>query len=116
MQPGLYTSSNGTTATLFSANADRVDLCVFADDLVTETHRLSLQPNKLGWWSGTFQGLPDCFAYGYRVNGPYAPEQGHRFNANKLLIDPYAKVLRGKLIQDAALYGFTDTETGAGFS
>ena len=116
MQPGLYTSSNGTTATLFSANADRVDLCVFADDLVTETHRLSLQPNKTGWWSGTFQGLPDCFAYGYRVDGPYAPEQGHRFNANKLLIDPYAKVLRGKLIHDSALYGFTDTETGAGFS
>ena len=116
IKPGLHRTETGISAALFSEHAEGVYLCIFADDLQTETERLPLTRGADGWWSAQWNQAPECFAYGFRVSGPYDPAQGHRFNANKLLADPYAKALRGELTDDPALYGFTDFETGDGFS
>ena len=115
-KPGLHRHKDGLSATLFSAHAEAVTLCLFADDLETEHARVPLVRGAEGWWSATVTNAPESFAYGYRVDGPYEPAAGHRFNANKLLADPYARALKGTLINDPALFGFTDFETGDGFS
>ncbi|MAV46789.1 MAG: glycogen debranching enzyme GlgX [Alphaproteobacteria bacterium TMED89] len=118
--PGLSASEHGFTARLFSAHAQTVWLCVFdGDDLSTETHRFPLHRETAGWWCGSWSWddrLRSGFAYGFRVDGPYDPAAGHRFNKHKLLADPYARSLRGELISDPALYGFTNFDTGEGFS
>lgn len=118
--PGLTATDTGFTARLFSAHAEAVWLCLFSsDDLSTETHRLPLTRNRDdGWWHGAWNPTltEESFAYGFRVDGPYEPAQGHRFNINKLLADPYARSLRGSLIDHPAIYGFTDFDTGEGFS
>ena len=85
----------GTNFALFSAHAEQVELCLFDDDGRTETARIVLPEFTHEIWHGY---LPDVRAgqlYGYRVHGPYEPDAGHRFNPNKLLIDPYAKRLHG---------------------
>ena len=116
IEPGLRRTATGISATLFSEHAEAVSLCIFADDLQTETARLPLTRGQNGWWALNWEQAPECFAYGFRVDGPYAPADGHRFNVHKLLADPYTKALRGEMIDDPAIYGFTDFETGTGFS
>ena len=103
---GPSVQKDGINFALFSAHATSVTLCLFSPDGSTETDRILL-PEKTGdIWHGFVQGLKAGQHYGYRVDGPYEPSQGHRFNANKLLIDPYAKGLFGDFIQHDALYGF----------
>ncbi|OLO02804.1 glycogen debranching enzyme GlgX [Salinicola socius] len=97
----------GVNFALFSANATRVELCLFDETGQEEVERVVLPEYTDEVWHGY---LPDAHPgqlYGYRVHGPYDPEAGHRFNPNKLLIDPYAKQLVGELIWDDALYGYT---------
>ena len=81
----------GVNFAIFSAHATKVELCLFDQDGRQEVERIEL-PERT---SEIFHGyLPDARpgqTYGYRVHGPYEPENGHRFNPNKLLIDPYAK-------------------------
>lgn len=97
---------DGVNFALFSAHATSVTLCLFSPDGQTETAQIPL-PRKTGdIWHGHIKGLREGQLYGYRVDGPYAPHEGHRFNANKLLIDPYAKTLFGEFIEHEALYGF----------
>ncbi|WP_084055375.1 glycogen debranching protein GlgX [Carnimonas nigrificans] len=94
----------GVNFALFSANATKVELCLF-DDEGTET-RVELPEYTNEVWHGY---LPDIRAgqlYAYRVYGPYDPENGHRFNHHKLLLDPYAKQIVGDLIWDDALFGY----------
>jgi len=103
---GSDVQKDGVNFALFSAHATSVTLCLFSPDGKTETNRIIL-PEKTGdIWHGFVTGLKVGQLYGYRVDGPYEPSQGHRFNANKLLIDPYAKDLFGEFIQHEALYGF----------
>ncbi len=83
----------GTNFSLFSEHAERVDLCLF-DENGAET-RLELTERTAHNWHGYLTGIGPGQRYGYRVRGPWAPEQGHRFNPNKLLIDPYAKAIEG---------------------
>jgi glycogen operon protein len=64
-----------------------------------------------GIWYGYLPGISPGQVYGYRVHGPYDPSNGHRFNANKLLLDPYARELRGDIAWDGALHGYV-VETG----
>ncbi|MEG3113771.1 glycogen debranching protein GlgX [Salinicola sp. 4072] len=97
----------GVNFALFSANATRVELCLFDETGKEEVERVVLPEYTDEVWHGY---LPDAHPgqlYGYRVHGPYDPEAGHRFNPNKLLIDPYAKQLVGELVWDDALYGYT---------
>ena len=89
---------NGTNFSLTSENAERVELCLF-DDADVET-RYELPRHTAHNWHGYLPGVGPGQRYGYRVYGPWAPEQGHRFNPNKLLIDPYAKAIEGPVLWD----------------
>ncbi|MBD9416168.1 glycogen debranching protein GlgX [Pseudomonas sp. PDM16] len=97
----------GVNFALFSAHATKVELCLFDDQGKTEIERIELPEHTDEIWHGY---LPDAHpgqVYGYRVYGPYEPDAGHRFNPNKLLIDPYAKQLVGRLKWSEALFGYT---------
>ncbi len=97
----------GVNFALFSANATKVELCLFDDDGTTELERIELPE----YTNQVFHGfLPDArpgTIYGYRVHGPYEPDAGHRFNPNKLLLDPYAKSMVGQLEWNPAVFGYT---------
>ncbi|MBP1806407.1 glycogen debranching protein GlgX [Rubellimicrobium aerolatum] len=103
---GALFDGQGTNFSLFSENATRVELCLFDDAGTTETHRLDLPAMEGGIWHGYLPGVTPGQVYGYRVHGPYAPAEGHRFNPNKLLLDPYARELRGEIAWDNALHGY----------
>ena len=92
---------------LFSAHATRVELCLFDSDGRTELERLDLPEYTDEIWHGYVEGLAPGAVYGYRVHGPFAPEQGHRFNPNKLLADPYAREFVGALEWNHACFGYT---------
>jgi glycogen operon protein len=97
----------GVNFALFSAHATKVELCLFDSEGKTEIERIELPEYTDEIWHGY---LPDAHpgqVYGYRVYGPYEPDAGHRFNPNKLLIDPYAKQLVGRLQWSEALFGYT---------
>jgi glycogen operon protein len=97
----------GVNFAIFSANATKVELCLFDSTGEHELERIELPE----YTDEIFHGyLPDAhpgLIYGYRVYGPYDPKNGHRFNHNKLLIDPYAKQLVGELKWSEALFGYT---------
>ncbi|HET6183453.1 MAG TPA: glycogen debranching protein GlgX [Acetobacteraceae bacterium] len=97
----------GVNFSLFSAHAEKVELCLFDDAGEREAERIELPE----YTNEIFHGyLPDArpgTLYGYRVHGPYAPEEGHRFNPSKLLLDPYAKAHIGRLTWDHACFGYT---------
>ncbi len=96
----------GINFAVFSAHAERIDLCLFEPSGRHEIARYTLPEYTDEIWHGY---LPDATAgllYGYRAFGPYAPEQGHRFNHHKLLLDPYARALAGSVHWSDALYGF----------
>jgi len=92
---------------VFSANATRVEVCLFDNDGNTETERFDLPEYTDEVWHGYLPDARPGTVYGFRVHGPYEPDAGHRFNPNKLLIDPYAKQLVGTLKWDDALFGYT---------
>ena len=97
----------GVNFALFSAHATRVELCLFDEQGKTEIERIELPEYTDEIWHGYLPDARPGQVYGYRVYGPYEPEAGHRFNPNKLLIDPYAKQLVGKLQWSEALFGYT---------
>jgi len=90
---GATWDGGGTNFSLFSENAERVELCLF-DDTGHET-RLGLQERTAYHWHCYLPRVGPGQRYGYRVHGPYAPEQGLRFNPVKLVLDPYAKAIDG---------------------
>ena len=83
----------GVNFALFSANATRVELCLFDKTGTREIDRVTLPEYTDEIWHGYLPEARPGTLYGYRVHGPYEPSAGHRFNPNKLLIDPYAKAL-----------------------
>ncbi|MGL5911981.1 MAG: glycogen debranching protein GlgX [Phycicoccus sp.] len=94
----------GVNFALFSEVAEKVELCLVDDD-GAET-RVEL-PEVDGFvWHGYLPGVLPGQRYGYRVHGPYAPEQGHRCDPNKLLLDPYAKAVEGQITTDPALFSY----------
>jgi isoamylase len=97
----------GVNFALFSANATKVELCLFDADGSTEAERIELPEYTDEVWHGYLPDIRPGQVYGYRVHGPYVPKEGHRFNPNKLLLDPYAKQIVGKLQWDHALFGYT---------
>jgi glycogen operon protein len=104
---GAHVDGDGVNFALFSAHATRVELCLFdAPDAPRESARIGLPARSGDVWHGRVPGLRAGQLYGYRVHGPYAPEAGHRFNANKLLVDPYARALCGSLRWSDALFGY----------
>ena len=87
----------GVNFALFSERAEKVELCLFDDEGEKELARLALPEYTDEIWHGYLPDVRPGQLYGYRVYGPYDPNRGHRFNANKLLIDPYAKTLFGEV-------------------
>ncbi len=103
---GAEYTGDGIYFSVFSAHAEQMDLCLFSEDGKQEIARMPLPRREGDIWSGYIAGLKPGTVYGYRAHGPYDPDQGHRFNPNKLLLDPYAKQIAGELIWDDALYGY----------
>jgi len=103
---GATALDGGVNFSLFSAHAERVDLCLFSSDASRELERIRMPEYTGQHWHCYLPGVEPGQLYGYRVYGPYAPEQGHRFNHHKLLLDPYAKKLTGALRWDASNFGY----------
>ena len=96
----------GVNFAVFSAHAQRIELCLFEPSGRHEIARYTLPEYTDEVWHGYLPGATTGLLYGYRAHGPYAPEQGHRFNHHKLLLDPYARGLAGNVHWSDALYGF----------
>jgi isoamylase len=96
----------GVNFALFSANATKVELCLFDIDGKKELERIELPEYTDEVWHGYLPTARPGTVYAYRVYGPYEPDAGHRFNPNKLLIDPYAKQLVGELKWGPELFGY----------
>jgi len=103
---GATLTAGGTNFAVFSAHAEKIELCLFSRDGRHETARIPLRDRDGDIWHVHVGGLDAGTVYGFRVHGPYAPEQGHRFNPNKLLLDPYARALEGRLKWSDALMGY----------
>ena len=92
---GATWDGGGVNFSLFSENATRVELCLFDADDVEE--RIELRERTAFNWHCYLPFVEPGQRYGYRVHGPYAPAEGHRFNPSKLLLDPYAKSIEGPI-------------------
>src|ERR1043166_3812953 len=96
---GATWDGEGTNFALFTENAEKVELCLFDPaDPQREIARLPLREKTDHVFHGYLQDAKPGTFYGYRVHGPWQPEAGHRFNANKLLLDPYAKAITGGFV------------------
>src|ERR1700689_2035402 len=104
---GAHRDGNGTNFALFSANATKVEVCLFDESGERELSRVELPEYTDQVFHGCLPDVGPGTFYGYRVHGPYDPKNGHRFNPNKLLLDPYAKAFVGSLRWDNALLGYT---------
>jgi glycogen operon protein len=102
---GATWDGKGTNFALFSENATAVELCLFDKD--DEETRVKLTEVSNFVWHGYVPGVGPGQRYGYRVHGPYEPQNGHRFNPNKLLIDPYAKAIDGDIGNGPELFGYS---------
>jgi len=94
---GATWDGEGVNFSLFSAHAEKVELCVFDASGRQEVQRIELKERTDEIWHCYLPEARPGLLYGYRVHGPYRPEEGHRFNPHKLLIEPYAKHLSGNL-------------------
>ena len=103
---GVTLDGNGANFAVFSAHATGIDLCLFTDDGRRELARIPLGNRDGDVWHVHVAGVMPGARYGYRAHGPYVPEEGHRFNPHKLLIDPYARALDGRLRWSDALMGY----------
>lgn len=106
---GASFDGKGTNFALFSDHATSVTLCLFSADGSSETDRIPLKECTNGIWHGYLDDVKPGQRYGYRVDGPWAPQEGQRFNVNKLLLDPYARKLSGHIKWDNSLFGYTIT-------
>lgn len=103
---GATFDGKGVNFALFSAHAEKVELCLFDDTGTIEKKRYPIEVNDHNIWHIYLKGINVGQVYGYRVYGPYKPEEGKRFNPHKLLLDPYAKKMIGRLIWHKALFGY----------
>jgi len=106
----------GVNFALFSAFATQVELCMYDADAGREVARVALPACTDQVWHGYLPDARPGLVYGYRVYGPYAPAQGHRFNPNKLLIDPYARAFAGDFRWTDAHYGYCVDDANADLS
>ncbi|TCQ08293.1 glycogen debranching protein GlgX [Sphingomonas sp. PP-CC-3A-396] len=96
----------GVNFAVYSANAEKIELCVYDETGRRELKRYALPEWTDEVWHGYLPDAQPGLVYGYRAHGSYAPEEGHRFNPNKLLLDPYAKQMIGELRWTDAMYGY----------
>ncbi|HMS83300.1 MAG TPA: glycogen debranching protein GlgX [Nitrospira sp.] len=104
---GATWDGEGVNFAIFSEHATAVELCLFdAANSITESHRIRLEEQTDQVWHAYIPGLWPGQHYGYRVHGAYVPQEGLRFNPNKLLIDPYAKSIAGTVEWSDAMFAY----------
>jgi isoamylase len=103
---GATWHGEGTNFAVFAQQATRVELCLFDDVYGKETARVALPEQTRHVWHAYVQGIGPGQLYGYRVHGRYAPRDGLRFNPNKLLIDPYARAVRGAVDWSTPIFAY----------
>jgi isoamylase len=104
---GATWDGSGTNFALFSEHATKVELCLFdSPDDKKESSRITLPEHTDLVWHGYFPDLEPAQLYGYRVHGPYDLKNGHRFNPNKVVLDPYAKAIGRDVKWDDSLFGY----------
>jgi isoamylase len=104
---GATWEGQGVNFAIFSENASGVELCLFnSDNEKDESARIKIEEVTHHIWHVYIPDLKPGQLYGYRVSGPYEPQNGHRFNPNKLLVDPYAKALNGTIRWNNAVFGY----------
>ena len=105
---GATWDGKGVNFALYSENATKVELCLFDSvDAKQESVRIPMPENTDLVWHCYLPDAAPSLLYGYRVYGPYEPGNGHRFNHNKVLLDPYARYIRRNLKWDDSLFGYT---------
>jgi glycogen operon protein len=110
---GSTWDGEGVNFALYAENAEAVELCLFAStDDKTESAKISMTERTHHVWHIYLPQMKPGQLYGYRVHGPYEPFNGHRFNANKLLIDPYAKAISGTIQWHDSLFGYEIGQPG----
>ncbi|WP_132249610.1 glycogen debranching protein GlgX [Methylobacterium segetis] len=102
---GAHFDGRGVNFALFSEHATAVDLCLFEPHERHETRTIRLPCRTDDVWHGYLRGVLPGQLYGYRVHGPWDPAAGHRFNAAKLVLDPYAREISGRIHWHDSLYG-----------
>jgi isoamylase len=114
---GATWDGEGVNFAIFSEHATAVDLCLFDhSDAAIPTDTISMPSATDRVWHAYLPDVRPGTLYGYRVDGPYDPEHGHRFNRNKLLIDPYAKAVSGQIRWSDDLFGYTIGDAAADLS
>lgn len=116
---GAVWNGKGVNFCLYADKATHVELCLFnAVDDIKETERLPMKRRTHAVWHSFIKDLKPGQLYAYRVHGPYEPHNGHRFNANKLLLDPYAKAITGLPQWRDEIFGYDrkNPENGNSFS
>ncbi|MGC1787552.1 MAG: glycogen debranching protein GlgX, partial [Terriglobales bacterium] len=103
---GSTWDGEGVNFALYSEHAEKVELCLFDISGKRETLRVPLPEQTDMVWHGYLPEVRPGQLYGYRVYGPYAPEQGQRFNPHKLLLDPYGKQIHGSLNWTDSHFGY----------
>ncbi|BAU12063.1 glycogen debranching protein GlgX [Leptolyngbya sp. NIES-3755] len=113
---GAAWDGKGTNFSIFSEHATGVEVCLF--DAQGSELRLPLYEGENFLWHGYVPGIAPGQRYGFRVHGEWNPQQGHRFNSNKLLIDPYAKAIEGNVQHGEAIFSYRwdDPAGDLGFS
>ncbi len=101
---GARWDGTGTNFTLFTEHAEAVELCLFDRD--GQEQRIDMVDQTAFTWHCYLPGVGAGQRYGYRVHGPYEPSAGHRFNPNKVLIDPYAHAIDGGVDWDKSVFGY----------
>jgi len=113
---GASWDGEGVNFAVFAEHATRVEVCLFASDDATEKARISLVEQDELVWHACLPDVRPGQLYGYRVHGPYAPPDGHRFNPAKLLLDPYAKAITGPIRWSDAVFGYVPGDPEADLS
>lgn len=102
---GAKANPTGTNFALYSEHATGVQVCLF-DEQDKQTECIDLRERTAFVWHGMLRGIRPGQRYGFRVDGPWAPEKGHRFNVAKLLVDPYAEAISGKVDWKAPVFAY----------
>ncbi|MEN4922786.1 glycogen debranching protein GlgX [Achromobacter spanius] len=113
---GATSDGLGVNFAVFSANATRIELCLFDAKGRKELRRFDLPECTDEVWHGYLPDAQPGLVYGYRAHGPYDPQNGHRFNPHKLLLDPYARQLNGQVHWSNALFGYRMNHSRADLS
>jgi isoamylase len=113
---GANWDGEGVNFAIFAGHADAVELCLYDSDCLQESKRIKLTERTSEVWHVYVPGAGPGQCYGYRVYGPFEPENGNRYNPNKLLIDPYAKAISGAVVWHDSLFGYQIGEDDLSFS